>query len=325
MSIEQSATVPPPARTRRGRLATYLAEMFPPQVMGTFAAFHFLAVWFALQALQSAAPVRLTWASIRGIATVALFLLLMRLYDELKDAEADIRLGRAGDPWYRDRALVTGAVRLDDVKWLRWVVTALLVAINVAGGAGYAAAGFWAAFLVAWLSFQWFFWPRMSEYLLVAFVTHNPISLLVSGYIVGLFADTFAVESLSRGVIPLLLGLWFPIAAWETSRKVRAPGDETSYRTYSRVLGWKVAPLLPAAFVVASAAMLVNVSRAAGLHVAFPVVIVAAALAVVWRCALFRIAPTAEHAQLKPWAILYATTANAGLAIAAAARSGVTW
>ena len=46
---------------------------------------------------------RLTWASVRGIATVALFLLLMRLYDELKDAETDMQLGRAGDPLYRDR------------------------------------------------------------------------------------------------------------------------------------------------------------------------------------------------------------------------------
>jgi hypothetical protein len=35
---------------------------------------------------------------------------------------------------------------------------------------------------VMWLSFHWFFWPRMSGHLLLAFVTHNPISLLLGGY-----------------------------------------------------------------------------------------------------------------------------------------------
>jgi hypothetical protein len=56
-----------------------MAEMFPPQVMVTFAACHFLAIWFALEALDGIAPVRLTWASARGIATVALILIRGRI------------------------------------------------------------------------------------------------------------------------------------------------------------------------------------------------------------------------------------------------------
>jgi hypothetical protein len=39
----------------------------------------------------------------------------------------------------------------------------------------------------------------------------------------------------------VIVGLWLPFAAWELSRKIRVPEDETSYRTYSKVLGWKVA------------------------------------------------------------------------------------
>jgi hypothetical protein len=72
------------ARPQARRIATYIAEMFPPQTMVAFAAFHFLAVWLALHALAGIAPVRPTWAMARGIATVALFLFLMRLYDELR-------------------------------------------------------------------------------------------------------------------------------------------------------------------------------------------------------------------------------------------------
>jgi len=312
-------------RPRAFRIATYIAEMFPPQTMVAFAAFHFLAVWFALQALNGIAPARLTWSAIRGIATVALFLLLMRLYDELKDVDTDLRLGRAGDPLYRDRSLVTGAVRIEDVKLLRWLVTAVLLALNLQLGFAWASVAFWVVFAVTWLSFHWFFWPAMSEHLLVALATHNPISLLLSGYIVALFADTFGVDSIGASVFPLLVGLWLPIAAWETSRKIRAPEDETSYRTYSAVLGWKVAPFLPAVCVLVSAGFLVVVSSTAGLGFVFPVVIVAVAALVIYRCVLFRVTPTSARANLKPWGMLYASIANAGLAIAAAARAGITW
>jgi 4-hydroxybenzoate polyprenyltransferase len=323
MNVEPhiSPTVP---RSRASRIATYLSQMFPPQVMVTFAACHFLAVWFTLQALGGLAPVRLTWPALRGIATVALFLLLMRLYDELKDADTDIRLGRAGDPWYRDRPLVTGAVRIEDVKLLRWLVTASLIVINLQPGFAWSSMAFWVLFSVTWLSFKWFFWPPMAERLLVALVTHNPISLLLDLYIVGLFADTFGAGLVNGSVFPLLIGLWLPIAAWETSRKIRAPEDETSYRTYSRELGWKIAPLLPAAFVAGSAGSLVYVSMAAGLGVVFPIVIATVGAVVVFRCGLYRMAPTRRHANLKPWAMLYATLANAGLAVAAAG-AGIAW
>jgi 4-hydroxybenzoate polyprenyltransferase len=312
-------------RPQARRIATYIAEMFPPQTMVAFAAFHFLAVWFALHALSGITPARLTWPAARGIATVALFLLLMRLYDELKDVDTDMRLGRAGDPLYRDRSLVTGAVRIEDVKLLRWLVTALLVVLNLQLEFTWASVAFWVVFAVGWLSFQWFFWPAMSDHLLVALATHNPISLLLSGYIVAVFADTFGVDSISASVFPLLVGLWLPIAAWETSRKIRAPGDETSYRTYSGVLGWKVAPFLPAVCVLTSAGFLVVVSRVAGLGLVFPVAIVAVAAFVIYRCVLFRVAPTSEHANLKPWAMVYASVANAGLAMAAAVRAGIAW
>jgi 4-hydroxybenzoate polyprenyltransferase len=321
MHVEHDITRNVP-RSRASRIATYLTRMFPPQVMVTFAACHFLAVWFALQALGDLAPVQLTWAALRGIGTVALFLLLMRIYDELKDADTDIRLGRAGDPWYRDRPLVTGAVRIEDLKLLRWVVTASLVVINLRTGFAWSSVAFWVVLAVTWLSFKWFFWPPMSERLLVALATHNPISLLLDLYIVGLFADTFGAERVNASAFPLLVGLWLPIAAWETSRKIRAPEDETSYRTYSRELGWKVAPFLPASSVAGSAGLLLYVARIAGLGVVFPIVIAAVGAVVVFRCLLYRMAPTRQHANLKPWAILYTAVANAGLA-AAAAHAGM--
>jgi hypothetical protein len=102
------------------------------------------------------------------------------------------------------------------------------------------------------------------------------------------------------------------------------PEDETSYRTYSKVLGWKLASVLPAVFVAGSAGFLLFVSRAANLGIVFAVLIMTVSGLVVFRCLLFRFAPSRHRANLKPWAILYAAVANAALA-AAAARDGVIW
>jgi len=314
-----------PARRRAARLALYLGQMFPPQQMLPYALLHFFAIWFTLQVLGGARVVQITWTSVRGVATVLLFLLLMRLYDELKDAATDIALGRSGDPLYRDRVLVTGAVGLEDVKWLRWVVTAALIALNLWPARGWSALAFWMVFAVMWCAFNWFFWPPMSRYLLVAFLTHNPIALLLGAYVAALFADRFGSDRIDATAIPLLVGLWLPLAAWETSRKVRAPADETSYQTYSRVLGWKTAAVVPAVFAIGSTVALAMVARDAGLSPLFTAAIVAACAAVAFQCGRFRLAPSRQSADLKPWASLYTTTANAGLVAAVLAGKDVTW
>ena len=308
------------SRGQVARLVLYLGQMFPLQQMVPYAAFHFFAIWLPLQALAGFPSVRITWTAMRGVTTVLLFLLLMRLYDELKDAATDLALGRSGDPLYRDRVLVTGAVRIEDITLLRWVVTAAVVVLNVGPGVTSATLAFGVLFGVSWLSFHWFFWPAVSRHLLLAFVTHNPISLLLDAYVVALFADTFGADRVDGRAVLLLFGLWLPMAAWETSRKVRAPEDETSYSTYSRVLGWKTAALLPAVFSIGSASALVIVGRQAGLGPTFSVVIAAACAVVIWRCALFRAAPSRRHADLKPWAMLYATVANVGLVVARAGQ-----
>jgi 4-hydroxybenzoate polyprenyltransferase len=323
--IETTTSTVAVSRGRAARLSLYLGQMFPLQQMLPYAACHFFAIWFALQALAGVPFLRVTWTAVRGVTSVLLFLLLMRLYDELKDAATDLALGRSGDPLYRDRVLVTGAVRIEDIRLLRWAVTAALIVLNVWPGMTWATPAFGILFGVGWLSFHWFFWPRVSRHLLLAFVTHNPIALLLGAYVVALFADTFGSERVDGRAALLLVGLWLPMAAWETSRKIRAPEDETTYQTYSRVLGWKTAALLPAVFTLGSAGALAIVGIQAGLGVAFPVVIGAASAAVLWKCALFRMAPSRRTADLKPWAMLFTTVANVGLVVAALVSKRILW
>jgi len=94
--------------------------------------------------------------------------------------------------------------------------------------------------------------------------------LVLLGYVAALHVQDFGTAGVDGRAIVLLVGLWMPWTAWETSRKIRIPADETAYETYSKVLGWRVAPLLPLAAVILSAACLVPTLRAAGMGWGLP-------------------------------------------------------
>lgn len=312
-----------PRPTTAGRLAEYVRTMFPPAIMVPYGIACFLAVHLALQALAGFAPLRLTARAAAGAASVVLTMLLFRIYDELKDVENDVQLARAGDPRYRDRPIVTGRVRVEDLGRLRWITSAALVALNAPLGT-LPLAAFAAVYAVGWLSFKWFFWPAIARNLLLAFATHNPITLVVSGYVVAVYAADFGAASLGPWTVALVCGLWLAVAAWETSRKIRIPEDETAYQTYSMLLGWKTAALVPAGFLAASAGLLVAVARAAGLGWTYPAILGTAAAAGIGACLLFRLAPTRARARLQPYPEAYGLVANAGLALAVALARGVT-
>jgi len=294
------------------RIWRYLLAMFPPHFMVLSGVAKFYAVYFSLQALASSESVHISLPSLVGAFSIVLFSLLMRIYDEMKDAEADIRLGRAGDPRYKDRPIVSGAVTTDDLVVLRWVTTALLVVINAPLGR-WPLIGFTVLFLVTWLSFKWFFWPKISRHLLLAFLTHNPITLFFGGYIVAVYAGDFGIQSIDVWVLLLLLVFWAPLGAWETSRKIRAPEDETDYETYSQVFGWKLAPFVPIAFILLGTTSVLFLSQQMGLGWVLPAVITLASLVPVTRCLAFRVSPSRETANIQPLVELYAVVMDIGL------------
>src|SRR5438094_479379 len=88
--------------------------------------------------------------------------------------------------------------------------------------AHFAAIGF--ALGLVWLSYHWFFSARVKRSLILAFLTHNPIALAVAAYVASLAAAEVGVARVPPlALLVLLVGLWLPIAAWETARKVRLP------------------------------------------------------------------------------------------------------
>ena len=308
-----------PARSRLLRIWRYLLVMFPPHFMVLSGIAKFYAIYFSLQALANEESIHISLPSMAGALSIVLFSLLMRIYDELKDADADIRLGRAGDPRYKDRPIVSGAVTIDDLVVLRWATTVVLVIINVplvtAPFSEWPLIGFTVLFLVTWLSLKWFFWPKISRHLLLAFLTHYPISLFFGGYVVAVYAGDYGVNSVNIWALALMLVFWAPLAAWETSRKIRAPEDETDYQTYSQAFGWKLAPFVPIAFIILGTTSAILLAIQMQLSWIFPAIVAAASLIPVYRCIAFRVSPSQKTANIQPYVELYAVVMDLGLLV----------
>jgi 4-hydroxybenzoate polyprenyltransferase len=312
-----------PGATRLARLADYLNEMFPPAIAIPATLASFAAVWFALHALAGIRPIHLGWRAGVAALTVVLFSLLLRVYDELKDVETDLRLGRAGDPRYKDRAVVTGRVRVDDIVALRNGVLVALVLLNLTHGLTLPLYVFAGVLTLLWLSSRWFFCPPISRHLLLAFITHNPLAMTMSVYVVAVFLQDRGLGTPPPGTAYVVLGFWMVTAAWEIARKIRHPAQETDYQTYSKVLGWRLAAVLPVLFGGGGVACLVVVARMAGLGWVLPLVLVAGWLPLLLGALRFEVAPSDRSSKLQPLAELLGLVASLGMPIALGVHQGL--
>jgi hypothetical protein len=316
-------TARPIPSSRAARVAHFLTEVHPPLPQLLIAAAMIAFLNGSAQALAGRAPISFGWREAVAALSVALVALLMRVYDELKDVETDLRLGRAGDPKYSVRPIVTGHITVADLVALRWGVFSLAIALNLLMP-GWSLGVFAAQMFLCWLSFKWFFWPAISRHLMLAFVTHNPLALLVGVYALALARDQGVTVSAGWAAV-LLATTWAPVAGWELSRKIRAPADETDYQTYSKVLGWKLAVWLPVVCVAVSTAGALALASQLGLGWSYRGAVLIAAAVATGSCLRFRISPSARTANLRPLIELHFVVTVAGLPIALAVAHGIRW
>jgi hypothetical protein len=298
--------------SRLSRIRLFVWEMFPPWMMVPFGVAKFYAVYLTMQALAGVSQLTVTPRSIAGALTIVALLLLTRVFDEIKDSEADKVLAAAGDPRYMGRPLVRGAVLISDVVALRGVLIVGTWILQLAFFDLYMLAGFGFAYGLLWCSSKWFFCPAISKSLLLAFVTHNPLTLVLLVYAASVFYADFGPTRVP-GLVALMLALWMPLAAWETSRKIRIPEDETAYQTYTKVVGSRSAAVLPILFVIIATLSSVFVARAVGLSWVFPTVLTLAALIPIAGCLRFMLAPSRQAAKLQPLTELFGLVVDVGL------------
>jgi len=214
------------------RMRSYLAEMFPLSVHLPVAALTYLATAAFARHLQDVdATVWTPWLWI-GVWSYLAVPLMLRLMDEIKDADIDRVL-------FGDRPLPSGRVRESDIKVSLALVIALFVGANAGDPLTLTAACVLTAY--ALLMYKRFFADQAHrDSLPLTLATHNPIVPLSLSYGFFLFAaeQDLPLESLNWwGVAAFVLMFWMPFLGWELSRKIRAPEEEDAYVTYSQLLG----------------------------------------------------------------------------------------
>ena len=310
--------------TRLGRISDYLALTFPPAPMLLAAAISFAAVYFLLEALALHTRLAYTWSAVGAMLTCYYVSLLLRIYDELKDVETDRRLAAAGDRKYVERPIVRGLVDKEDLRGaplgglrarahgellrrpgpLRRLLRRLSRGVDVLS-------------LVL---------PAKDERQLDARISHAqsadaaPPGVRRARLRDGLRARC-ALRVADPGDAPRAAGARGRVGI---ARKVRAPEDETDYVTYSKVLGWRTASLLPMAAVTVSTGCVLWVARPRGSIPLYLAAVALGAAVVFGAIARFRVAPSARTAKLRPFVEGLAAVVNVGGVIALAVRWGVT-
>jgi 4-hydroxybenzoate polyprenyltransferase len=278
-----------------------------------------------MQALAGLSPLSLGAHAVVGGVSTVLWTFLIRIEDDIADASHDMHLGRAGDQRYAQRPIVTGSITVPELKRLYLFCLSLLLLLNLGFGLSIVFFTCTAGWLITWLGFRWFFIPNLRRYASpLAYLVRKSLTVLFGLYALALFVDGFGMQNVSLWFIPLLLAPWAGVSAWETARKIRAPGDETDYDTYSKQLGWQRAIWLPVLFTSVSAACISIVSRAAGLGWEFPAILMATTVFTIGVYLRFRIQPTPSHAKMKPYAELYGLVAHGGLMLTLVLVFGVT-
>lgn len=299
--------------TRTNRLIHFVKIMFPPIVFVPLSLCNFFAVYLASQIIGGADRLIVSTRAWAGAISILLFLFLFRLYDEVKDAEHDVRMAKDGDSRYTNRPIVTGEVNLKDIIFLRTIVQATLIAMNIFLGYPLPVLGFVMLFVVTWFSSKWFFWPACKNNLLLAFVTHNPLAFLFLVYAFGFYAADFKLTALNIDYVILLVGLWLNTSLWEISRKIRLPQAETKYQTYSMMLGFKNAVILTIFITVSIIVSLSYIAFKYHFNILFPFILYAAGIILIGRCIALLISPSVGRTKLESSSIILVMTVFIGM------------
>lgn len=211
------------------RIWIYLKEMFPLLPRLFVGAVIFFEIYFVLLLNYGVHDLSLGIQEAVGVFTVTAFLLVLRIADDLKDAEADKRL-------FPKRPLPSGRVEQRDLKVLLGLVTSLLLLGNIL----FMNNLLWFFFLFSYgvLMSLWFFQrDRIQSNLLLAVITHNPVMMVLNIYIISFTVKKYSLPGLTLTTFLLAFTLYFPSLIWEVARKIRAPREETEYVTYSKIYG----------------------------------------------------------------------------------------
>lgn len=214
------------------RIVIYLNEMFPLTAI--------------IASIITAVAVQLTYLrlfdlrpeSILPLIVPAIVLtcisLLIRIMDEFKDYQDDLT-------HFPNRPLPSGRVLKKDLLGLGIFCVFLIVFLSMTS----TKLLIWALITLCFtfLMLKWFFIESiMRKNLPLAFITHHPVVLFNFIYLLIACMQMNPAVTFDKALYILPVCLIF--TNWEIARKIRAPEQETSYTTYSKIMGPRPAMIL---------------------------------------------------------------------------------
>src|SRR5439155_801282 len=191
---------------RLARWIRYVNAMFPPVILAPVGAAQFLSLYLVLQTLGGVTPLRLGWRAAIGAASTVLWMLLIRLQDDIVDAPADIRLGRAGDPRYRDRPVVQGDITVRELRQMAGAAAVTLIGLNVLHGPSAMLLALVVGLAITRLGFAWFFIPSLArDPSPLAYLVRKVLTVLFGLYACAVYRDEFGELVPTLWVLLLLL------------------------------------------------------------------------------------------------------------------------
>lgn len=262
-----------PAESRSGllhRLWRYQAERFPLfQFVPLITLFTFSSV--AYSRLARGEPGFIPWPRFAvGAVTAIVFFFLLRVLDEHKDQDLDLR--------YRPELPVPrGLVSLAELRGTAIVLGGLVVLLNAVEGIRYVALLLPAALWATLMTKEFFVRDWLRAHPTAYLVSHMAIMPMVDFYTTG-------IDWLAEGAHPPRALVFFLFVTYwngvliEVGRKIKAPSDERQgVGTYTKDWGLKAAPSVWLGVLALSLVFAIVAARAtSSLHLTAPILVVCA-------------------------------------------------
>ena len=215
------------------RLYTYYHERYPIFLRLLLGVIVFCEIYFIVLLNQGVTKFHFSIQEFIGGFTIFAFLLWLRVADDLKDYETDLKL-------FPDRPLQRGATTKKDIFYSCLVVEVITFILNMVFMPN--KIFFIVLYIYGYLMSKWFFQrAKIQPSLPLALITHNPVQMIVNLYIISFTVIKYNLDFVNLTTIMTLFTLYFPALIWEVSRKIKAPKDENDYTTYSKLFGYKKA------------------------------------------------------------------------------------
>ncbi len=213
------------------RLNIYFKEMYPIIPRLVLGGLLFFEIYFIVLLNHGVTSFDIGAGEAVGAFTVFSFLCWLRIADDFKDYELDCRL-------FAYRPLPSGRTTKKDLA----VFVSLLIALTLALNYVFMNNFIFCIILYTYGSLMaiWFFQKhKIQKSLPLALLTHNPVQIIMNIYIISYVVIKYGIRPFDLTNFLAVMTLYFPALIWEVSRKIRAPGDETEYVTYSKLFGYK--------------------------------------------------------------------------------------